>query len=461
MLQTFPYARDFPIAWTLAAAVLSAGASCAPRFDPANARAQFSSKAQSMEGSEPTTADPHPSTNSPAPIAVATTGATNVAVPQIAAPAQSEVLVVDSVIIPVPPSLPVESLLHEPTDAQTTHEASRVLREASVSKWAAVRAHAIEASIRSPKLLAELVPAALDDENRGVRFVACMAIAEARMPTLAKAVAAAVGGRFARVQCTPDLLPGDITGNPVLEEVDGRRSFTFQPGPVFANILLADEINRASPKTQSALLEAMQERCVTVMGQTHALPNPFLVLATQNPIELEGTYPLPEAQLDRFLFKVDVPAASVETLERIVLEREIGVPPEVPCVIDAHALTALQDAVRRVYMPPPVAIMVAMILGGISGSGPANAAGVRYGASPRAALALSAAARARGLCQGRINASYEDVRDVALPVLRHRLVLDYGARLEGLTPAGIIARLLDAVPAHDKPLPTSLKAAKV
>ena len=193
MLQTFPHSRDFPIAWTLAAAVLSAGASCAPRFDPANARAQFSSKAQSMEGSEPTTADPHPSTNSPAPIAGATPGATNGAtngvVPQIAAPAQSEVLVVDSVIIPVPPSLPVESLLHEPTDAQTTHEASRVLREASVSKWAAVRAHAIEASIRSPKLLAELVPAALDDENRGVRFVACMAIAEARMPTLAKAVA--------------------------------------------------------------------------------------------------------------------------------------------------------------------------------------------------------------------------------------------------------------------------------
>ncbi|MEI7877457.1 MAG: HEAT repeat domain-containing protein, partial [Planctomycetota bacterium] len=202
MFQTFPHARDFPIAWTLAAAVLGAGASCAQRFDPANARAQFSSKAQSMEGSEPTTADPHPSTNSPAPIAVATTvattgattGATNgvvppVVAPSVAAPTQPEVLVVDSVIIPVPPSLPVESLLHEPADAQTTHEASRVLREASVSKWSAVRAHAIEASIRSPKLLAELVPAALDDENRGVRFVACMAIAEARMPTLANAVA--------------------------------------------------------------------------------------------------------------------------------------------------------------------------------------------------------------------------------------------------------------------------------
>ena len=139
-----------------------------------------------------------------------------------------------------------------------------------------------------------------------------------------------------RVQFTPDLLPGDITGNPVLEEVDGRRKFVCQPGPVFANILLADEINRASPKTQSAMLEAMQERRVTVMGQTHPLPAPFFVLATQNPIELEGTYPLPEAQLDRFLFKVEVPAAGVETLERIVLEREIGVPPEVAVVLDGH-----------------------------------------------------------------------------------------------------------------------------
>ncbi len=201
MLQTFPHSRDFPIAWTLAAAVLSAGASCAPRFDPANARAQFSSKAQSMEGSEPTTADPQPSTSLPAPIAVATNGVVpQVVAPSVAAPAQPEVLVVDSVIIPVPPSLPVESLLHEPTDAQTTHEASRVLREASVSKWAALRAHAIEASIRSPKLLAELVPAALDDENRGVRFVACMAVAEARMPTLAKAVAPLLSDSSASVR---------------------------------------------------------------------------------------------------------------------------------------------------------------------------------------------------------------------------------------------------------------------
>ena len=215
---------------------------------------------------------------------------------------------------------------------------------------------------------------------------------------LVKGLSRALALDSKRVQFTPDLLPGDITGNPVLEEVDGRRRFVFQPGPVFANILLADEINRASPKTQSAMLEAMQERRVTVMGQTHPLPSPFFVLATQNPIELEGTYPLPEAQLDRFLFKVDVPAAGVDSLERIVLEREIGVPPEVPVVLDGHGLSALQEQVRRVFMPPSVANYIARLVAATHPGHPA-AAGVRFGASPRAALALAAAARARALLQ--------------------------------------------------------------
>ena len=263
-----------------------------------------------------------------------------------------------------------------------------------------------------------------------------------------------------RVQFTPDLLPGDITGNPVLEEVDGKRRFVFQPGPVFANILLADEINRASPKTQSAMLEAMQERRVTVMGQTHALPAPFFVLATQNPIELEGTYPLPEAQLDRFLFKLDVKSNDVDTLERIVLHREIGVEPAVPQVMDAAELEMLLDHVRRVYMPPTVANYIARLVQATHPGGP-HAAGVKFGASPRAALALAAAAKARALCDRRINASYEDVRGVAAAVLRHRVVLDYGARLEGLTTDALVARLLEQVPAQDRPLPASLAAAKV
>jgi MoxR-like ATPase len=263
-----------------------------------------------------------------------------------------------------------------------------------------------------------------------------------------------------RVQFTPDLLPGDITGNPVLEEVDGKRRFTFQPGPVFANILLADEINRASPKTQSALLEAMQERRVTVMGQTHPLPAPFFVLATQNPIELEGTYPLPEAQLDRFLFKLEVRSNDVATLERIVLDREIGVEPHVSQVMDAAAVESLLAKVRRVYMPASVANYIARLVQATQPGGP-HAGGVKYGASPRAALALAAGAKARALLQRRINAGYDDVRAVAAPVLRHRLVLDYGAKLEGLTADAVVARLVEAVPAQEKPLPASLAAAKV
>jgi MoxR-like ATPase len=277
---------------------------------------------------------------------------------------------------------------------------------------------------------------------------------------LVKGLSKALALDSKRVQFTPDLLPGDITGNPVLEEADGRRRFVFQPGPVFANILLADEINRASPKTQSAMLEAMQERRVTVMGQTHPLPSPFFVLATQNPIELEGTYPLPEAQLDRFLFKLDVRSNDVGTLERIVLNREIGVEPRVRSVMDAPALEALLGQVRRVYMPPTVANYIARLVKA-SHPGEPHAAGVKFGASPRAALALAAAAKARALCDRRINASYEDVRAVAAPVLRHRVVLDYGARLEGLTSDLFVARLLAEVPVQDRPLPSSLAAAKV
>lgn len=263
-----------------------------------------------------------------------------------------------------------------------------------------------------------------------------------------------------RIQFTPDLLPGDITGNPMLQEVDGVRRFVFQQGPIFANLVLADEINRASPKTQSALLEAMQERRVTVMGESHELPQPFFVLATQNPIELEGTYPLPEAQLDRFLFKLDVRSNDAETLEKIVMHREIGVEPRVDTVMDGTQLNALLDMARRVFMPQPVANFIARLVKATHPGEP-HATGVKYGASPRAALALAAASKARALMGARLNASYEDVRAVAPAVLRHRLLLDYGAKLEGMTPDLLVARLLENIPAQDKPLPGSLKAAKL
>ncbi|MEZ0275327.1 MAG: AAA family ATPase [Roseimicrobium sp.] len=263
-----------------------------------------------------------------------------------------------------------------------------------------------------------------------------------------------------RIQFTPDLLPGDITGNPMLQDTPEGRRFVFQPGPIFANLVLADEINRASPKTQSALLEAMQERRVTVMGESHPLPAPFFVLATQNPIELEGTYPLPEAQLDRFLFKLDVRSNDAETLEKIVLHREIGVEPEVDVVMDNAALNSLLEASRRIFMPQPVANFIARLVKATHPGEP-HAGGVKYGASPRAALALAAASKARGLMEQRLNASYEDVRAVAPAVLRHRILLDYGAKLEGLTQDLIVAKLLENVPAQDKPLPTTLRAAKI
>jgi MoxR-like ATPase len=277
---------------------------------------------------------------------------------------------------------------------------------------------------------------------------------------LVKGLSKALALEAKRVQFTPDLLPGDITGNPMLQDTPDGRRFVFQPGPLFANLVLADEINRASPKTQSALLEAMQERRVTVMGESHPLPQPFFVLATQNPIELEGTYPLPEAQLDRFLFKLDVKSNDAETLEKIVLHREIGVEPTVDTVMTADSLNQVLDMTRRVYMPQPVANFIARLVKATHPGEP-HAGGVKYGASPRAALALAAASKARALMDQRLNASYEDVRAVAPAVLRHRLLLDYGAKLEGLTPDLIVARLLEQVPAQDKPLPTSLKAAKI
>ncbi|MDE0825254.1 MAG: AAA family ATPase [Akkermansiaceae bacterium] len=260
-----------------------------------------------------------------------------------------------------------------------------------------------------------------------------------------------------RVQFTPDLLPGDITGNPVLQEVDGRRQFVFQPGPIFTNLVLADEINRASPKTQSALLEAMQERRVTVLGHTHELPNPFFVLATQNPIELEGTYPLPEAQLDRFLFKLEVTKNDVETLERIVNMRELGTEPDVQTIMDGETLGEVLALVRRIFLPGVVANYIARLVDG-SHSGQSNAAkSIKYGASPRAALSLASAAKARALMNERTHASFEDVKFVAPAVMRHRLVLDYNARVEGLTTNNVVHDLLEEIPFQANATPRTLQ----
>lgn len=260
-----------------------------------------------------------------------------------------------------------------------------------------------------------------------------------------------------RVQFTPDLLPGDITGNPVLQEKNGHREFIFQPGPLFTNILLADEINRASPKTQSAMLEAMQERCVTVLGETHPLPAPFFVLATQNPIELEGTYPLPEAQLDRFLFKLEVTRNNVETLEKIVTQRELGSEPDVASVMDAAQLDSVLTLVRRIYLPEVVANYIARLVDATHPGQSTASAGIKYGSSPRAALSLASAAKARALMNERTHTSFEDVKYAAPSVLRHRIILDYNARVEGKTTNDVIQALLDEVPFQDIATPKTLK----
>jgi MoxR-like ATPase len=273
---------------------------------------------------------------------------------------------------------------------------------------------------------------------------------------LVKALAKAIQLEPKRVQFTPDLLPGDITGNPVLQELDGMKSFVFRPGPLFGNLVLADEVNRASPKTQSALLEAMQERQVTVMGEVHRLPQPFFVLATQNPIELEGTYPLPEAQLDRFLFKLEVTRSSIDVLERIVLERDLGAEPAVAHVLTGDELLGIMKVSRRIYLPNVVARYVARIVDATHPGCSTSAAGVKFGAGPRAAIALAAASRARALLEGRLNASFEDVTAVAKPVLRHRLILDYSARLEGRTADGVIEALLEEVSPDEVAVPSTL-----
>ena len=253
---------------------------------------------------------------------------------------------------------------------------------------------------------------------------------------LVKGLSRALDITARRVQFTPDLLPGDITGTPVLQERDGTKNFIFQEGPVFANIMLADEINRASPKTQSALLEAMQERRVTVMGETHALPSPFFVLATQN-------------------------RTPADVLARIVLNREMGVEPEISPVLNAQELQELMQMARNVAIPEVVADYIGRLVNATHPGESEASGGVKYGASPRAALGLAAAAKARALRHGRAFCSFEDVQAVIHPVLEHRILLNHTARLDGQTPAAVINRLVREIPAQNKPLPDSLAAAKI
>jgi MoxR-like ATPase len=262
---------------------------------------------------------------------------------------------------------------------------------------------------------------------------------------LVETLATVLGLSEKRVQFTPDLMPADIVGSEVLEESEGgKRHFRFVAGPVFCQLLMADEINRASPRTQSALLQAMQEHEVSVAGQRHPLPAPFHVLATQNPIEQEGTYPLPEAQLDRFLIQIDVGYPDSEAERRMILATT-GVDEEGPVeVMTAEELKRAQTVVRRMPVGDSV---VDAILGIVRAGRPdeSGLAGIReqvaWGPGPRASQALMLAARARALLDGRLSPSVDDVLALAPPTLRHRMALSFAARAEGVTIAGVIERL--------------------
>ena len=278
---------------------------------------------------------------------------------------------------------------------------------------------------------------------------------------LVKALGRLLGLQFRRVQFTPDLLPGDITGGPILQDRGGERKLVFAPGPLFANVVLADEINRASPKTQSALLEAMQERCVTVLGETHPLPLPFFVLATQNPIELEGTYPLPEAQLDRFLFKVEVPGVDADVMTQILTSRRRGQAPSLDVALTAKDLEELFALVDAVFLPPAVANYIARLVAATHPQRATSSAevkgSVRFGASPRAALALGEASRAAALLAGQPNVDFAAVQRVALPALAHRVILQHSAIVGGLTSAQLVRNLLTSVPAVAEALPGAVR----
>ncbi len=268
---------------------------------------------------------------------------------------------------------------------------------------------------------------------------------------LVRTLADALSLDFNRIQFTPDLMPADIIGtNVVMETPEGKRVFEFQRGPIFAQIILADEINRATPKTQSAMLEAMQEHSVTVGGVVHLLKQPFFVMATQNPIEQEGTYPLPEAQLDRFFFKLVVGYSSREELATILDRTTRGERARAERVIDGETLLRMQNLVREVLVAPHVQDYAIRLALATHPEGPYAAAAtnqyVRWGTSPRGVQTLVIAAKVRALLDARYNVSFEDVRRVYLPSLRHRILLNFEAQAEGVNSDEVLLKVLDTVP---------------
>ncbi|MBI4715788.1 MAG: MoxR family ATPase [Nitrospirae bacterium] len=266
---------------------------------------------------------------------------------------------------------------------------------------------------------------------------------------LIKSLSQALSLSFSRIQFTPDLMPADLLGTPILvKDTEGERVFRFQKGPLFSQVVLADEINRATPKTQSALLEVMEERQITVSGQRYPLEVPFFVLATQNPIEMEGTYPLPEAQVDRFLFKVSIPYPEEDALSRIV---DLGTGREataIRAILDGKRLLELQRLVREVLVSEEVkryAISLALATHPDRPLRRERRRPIRYGASPRGVIGLILAGKARALLDGRVHVSKQDVREVALPVLRHRILLSFDGEMEGIRADDLLLEILREV----------------
>ena len=268
---------------------------------------------------------------------------------------------------------------------------------------------------------------------------------------LIRSLSEALQLQFNRIQFTPDLMPADVTGTTIVVEGEGGRDFQFRKGPIFSQIVLADEINRATPKTQSSLLEAMQERSVTVGGTTHILERPFFVMATQNPIEQEGTYPLPEAQLDRFFFKLEVGYSNRNQLSEILDRTTTGFTPNIEAVLDGPGIKAHQELVRRVRIEEGIQdYAVRMVLSTHPQgqfSTPTVNQFLRFGASPRAAQTLVLGAKVRALLDGRNHVAIEDIRSVALPALRHRCLLNFEGEAEGVSTDDVITNIIETLPA--------------
>jgi len=267
---------------------------------------------------------------------------------------------------------------------------------------------------------------------------------------LVRTLSQAIDCSFSRIQFTPDLMPADIVGtNLIVEDEQGRRQFQFEPGPVFANLVLADEINRATPKTQSAMLEAMQEHSVTVAKTTRRLPEPFFVLATQNPLEMEGTYPLPEAQLDRFFYKIDVPFPTVDELVEIANRTTTTAVLEASPAADAAKIRAMQTLVRGMPIASHVTNFTARLVKATHPEDPDCPSVVRqfvrFGSSPRGMQAMILAGKIIAMLDGRSSVAFDDIRQAAVPALRHRLILNFEAQAEGMSADRIITDILQAI----------------